>query len=255
MNPVGDLSFGKTIKSFIPGLIASLGVLILLDLSYQLAQLTEASYGAVTRPLWKCLLSHSFFHRVILGSTVVATATGAILLPMSLALGFFINTLLWLIVNRHCRRWADRWMDPAILVLRKSLETRAQGLLAPALGPPPRSMPKAISLQSFYLPALDLDKVLYLWESYFSWYEFQINSAFAVAFSSLAYAVSFCWLASRLALGFPDFLTYLGLPLILAGFASWFLVYAAIRNLVRHQESFVLYLTGALHLPTPAPAA
>ena len=45
---------------------------------------------------------------------------------------------------------------------------------------PQANSPLRSSLENFYLPTISLDRLNYLWESYFSWYEFQINTAAAL---------------------------------------------------------------------------
>lgn len=93
------------------------------------------------------------------------------------------------------------------------------------------------------------DQLTFLRESYFSWFEFQLNSAAAVLLAALAYAptvivLSQTWLRP-LHCGL-----HLALPLGTAAGLIAFLVIAAERNLRRYQEGFIWFLAGTLRLPS-----
>lgn len=104
----------------------------------------------------------------------------------------------------------------------------------------------AVSLQGFYLPLVDLGKLTFLQESYFSWYEFQANSAAASVFVAVIYALAFS-LTLKSSQGPGYVAVYLGIPLALLIVFVWFLAFAAKKNLARYQESFLWFLLGSVH--------
>jgi hypothetical protein len=244
MNPLSSFSFDKIIKTFIPGLIATGVPLLLIELLYRLSQVRGCEAGA---GLWQCFLVGSFFNVVVLRDTARATAFGAALLPLALMLGFFINTALWLWVNSHFRRWADHNMDGRLLAARKVLETRAVEGLGTVLGSRDSGIPRT-HLQDFYSPLLDLDKLTLLRESYFSWFEFQVNSAAALLLTGITCVVTIVRLGYKWSVTI-DWAGHVVVPLALVAAVVTFLVFAAERNLRRYQEGFLWFLAGTLHFP------
>lgn len=103
MNPLSSFSFGKIIKTLVPGLIATGAPLLALELYYHLS---EGSQCLPPTGLWRCFVRDSLIRMVILKDSTSAAAFGAALVPLALVLGFFLNTALWLSVNGPCRRWA-----------------------------------------------------------------------------------------------------------------------------------------------------
>lgn len=239
MNPLSSFSFGKLIKTFIPGLLAAGAPLLVGELVYRLSGQETCPAGT---GLWRCFFSESFVWSVALADATRAAAFGAALVPLSLILGFSINTLLWLCVNEPCRRWCDARLDPALLAARRRLEALALQGMRPLAGEP---APHRIHLPDFFLPRLDLPQLTFLRESYFSWFEFHLNSAVALSLTVAAYAVTFVWLGLvwELPIGW---LQHVVLPVALAAGAVALLVVAGIRNLTRYQEGFLWFLAGTL---------
>lgn len=241
MNPISSFSFGKVIKTLIPGLIASVAVLATFEGFYQSAHL--GPYTA-TVPLWEFFAQNSFVRRVALTDGTRATAFGAVLVPVSLMLGFFLNAGLWMWANPAFRRRVDRSLIPELTRARTLLEERARAALGTF---DERTVSRPVPLQAFYLPLLDLDKLAFLSESYFSWYEFALNSAAALALATLAYATAFCVLACKCSVAWGPVALYVGIPAAGAALLIWFLIEAAERNLKSFQERFVWFVSGALH--------
>jgi hypothetical protein len=90
VNPLSAFSFGKIIKTFIPGLLAAAAVVLVLELLYRV------SSSAPCPPrvgFWGCFFGGSLLRRVV-GDTARTTAFGALLLPLALLLGFFLNAVM-----------------------------------------------------------------------------------------------------------------------------------------------------------------
>jgi hypothetical protein len=63
MNPLGAFSFGKIIKTFIPGLLAAAAVLLLVEVLYRISSATPCSPRS---GFWGCFFAESFLRRVAL---------------------------------------------------------------------------------------------------------------------------------------------------------------------------------------------
>lgn len=193
MNPLSSFSFGKIIKTFIPGVIAAGAPLLLIEFGYRV---TEGSGCAPGVGLWRCFATGSFFRQVVLRDGTSAAAFGTAMVPLALMLGFFVNTSLWLCVNERCRQWADFKMDTQLKATRVALEARAiEGLTVVLRGQDPGT--PRVHLHDFFLPLMDLDRLTFVRESYFSWFEFQINSAAALLLTGTAYAATIVPLSHR----------------------------------------------------------
>ena len=170
MNPLSAFSFGKIIKTFIPGLLAASAVILVLELLYRMSLSTPC---APRSGFWGCFFGGALVRRFI-ADTGRTTAFGALLLPVSLLLGFFLNTVMWFRVNSWCRTRADNATGDAFKSARASLEEDARFAFRSVLGE--TAAVPSVQLTDFYLPLLDLDKLSFVRESYFSWFEFHLNS-------------------------------------------------------------------------------
>ena len=122
MNLLSAFSFGKIIKTFVPGLLAAVGVVLVVELLYRLSLSTPCPPGS---GFWGCFFGGSFLRRVALVDTARTTAFGAFLIPLGLMLGFLLNTVMWLCVNDRCRRRVEGQLDTNLMAARRSIETRA----------------------------------------------------------------------------------------------------------------------------------
>jgi hypothetical protein len=223
-------SFGKIIKTILPGAILTTALLLLVE-----------GFWTLWRPGMGFLLGK------IPNDWVTPVTAG--LIPLSLLLGFFLNTFTWMALNHRMRARSDSELDATVYAeLRKKL---SEGLwedsakyfpkLGGALGQVP--LPSRPPLEYYYLPVVTLTNLNYLWESYFCWYEFDINSACALLLTVPA----------------AGFLLWVKLPqchsllllLILALLAfSWVLYMslrrAAVKNLVSYEKNLLLLITGSL---------
>ncbi len=241
MNPLSAFSFGKILKTFIPGLIAAAGSLLLVELAYRVSSGKPCAPGS---GFWPCFFSESLLS-VALADTARTTAFGALLLPIALMLGFLLNTVMWFCVNDICRRRADRKIDGALREAHATLEGKALEayravLAAPAAAP-------RVHLSDFYLHLVDLEKLTSLRESYFSWFEFHLNSLGALCLTAAAYTVTVTALGQRWSIAF-SWLSHLVVPLAAVLALGMFLWCAGLRNLQRYQEGFVWFLVGTLHV-------
>ena len=211
------------------------------ELIYRTSTAMPCASGA---GFWGCFFDGSFLRRIVFADSNRITAFGALLLPVALMLGFLLNTAIWFCLNDRCRGWADRTMDGNLRNARTALESDARFAFGTVIGEG-AGVPR-VHLSDFYLTCLDLDKLTFLRESYFSWFEFHFNSVAALTVTTVAYAVTVVTLALRWSLAM-NWLTHLILPCVLMAGLGWFLAVAGLHNLRRYQEGFVWLLVGTLH--------
>jgi len=246
LNPLSAFSFGKIIKTFIPGLIATLALAFIIELLHLWTQKIPASELAVS-PLWLTFRNHSYFCTSSPTQGANVAVVGAIVLPLALTLGFFLNTIHWLWFHRFFANKAreERRKDVNFSALEDSLMAEANFLVQVVS---PGVTFEEPALQHVFLPFVDLERLHYLRESYFSWYEFQVNSAKAWLLSLLAYMAVFVALALHWSICLQQYAFYLGIPLVLSIIVVLVLWKAALCNLVRYEERFLLFLAGSLYL-------
>lgn len=222
-------SFGKIIKTILPGAILTVALLLL----------AEGAWGLL-RPgtgflLWKVPKDW-------------ITPVTAALIPLSLILGFSLNTFAWMTLNRHMRARSDAMLRNTVFAaMRKKL---SEGLWADSseyfekVGRPfeKELYPDRPPLEYYYLPLVSLTNLNYLWESYFCWYEFDINTACALMVSALAAGFL---LSVKLR---PSAYLLCGVVLLLVVGCALCLVLtrAAVKNLVSYERNLVLLITSSL---------
>ncbi len=218
-------SFGKIIKTFLPGTLLCAAMLVVLEGLY--------------RWLANCSIVP------LIANKDVIVATTAALLPLSLLLGFALNTLVWLVFNRFIARpLVRRTLDksPTYNALRSALLERLKtGLrnIAPAI----REVDDEFqSLEYFYLPVVTLERHNQLWESYFSWYEFQANTAFAV----VLLAAALIFYLSVKPLHAPHELWACLLTVVISIVGAAILMIASIMNLLEFDRKFLVLVAASL---------
>lgn len=190
------------------------------------------------------------------------TALVTLLLPVSLLLGFLLNTVVWVSVNPAKKTHARAEVDKRFVGLRDVIARVRDSELselrtdAPDAKPWPRE-----SFEYYFLCSVEVERLAHLWESYFSWYEFHINSAFAIplfAGSTALYAglsffgagplVGHCLLAGATVL-----VSVATGVACLVGLSK-----SATRNLVEYEKGLLLLIAGSLRKTekpgAPAPA-
>jgi hypothetical protein len=104
--------------------------------------------------------------------------------------------------------------------------------------------PSRESLEYFYLPLVSLERLNYLWESYFSWYEFQVNTGFAVLFSTPS--VMFLTWVKMEPSPWSRFLGVAAGVTVFVALLFWWLWIAARENRAEYQRNLMLLIAGSL---------
>jgi hypothetical protein len=225
-------SFGKIIKTILPGSILTAGLVLLL----------EALYGWRSGPE-KSLLA-------MLANEKWLTAFTASLVPLSLILGFLLNTWVWFFFNGAMRREVQRRLKPDVFPkLRQKLSDDLWRKISSYLAEPGKTFdradyPSRESLEYFYLPVISLQRLNYLWESYFSWYEFQINTAFALLIATPS-VIFLAWIKLPDAHG-ELFLRGAGALAVFVLLLFWWLWVAARENRAEYERDLLLLVAGSL---------
>lgn len=229
----GAFSFGKIIKTILPGSVLA-GALVLL---------CETAWFAYT--------GSSFLG--LLAMQELLTVAGAILVPVSLLLGFILNTFVWLHLNGLVRKRVDaQLLHSPFAELRAALCEQLQGEVTEQMGEPHARLcqggwPARTAIEYYFLPVVSVEHLTHLWESYFSWYEFHLNTLCALAIS-----VPFVWalLLVRFAVG-PGWSILLcaGVALTVL-WLCWMLWTAAIRNMLAYERNLVLLIAGSIAAAT-----
>jgi hypothetical protein len=227
-----SFSFGKIIKTILPGFILTAAIIFLIE---AIARWYGGAGGSLIA--------------MIAAKELLATVT-AVLVPVSLILGFLLNTGVWFCCNSTLRSQVDAQLSSTVFPdIRQKLMARmwdniSKELKAPDVAKRQFENPTRESLEYFYLPVISLDRFNYLWESYFSWYEFQINTAAALMPLMLGEFI-LLWVAVRPThpeLFLLSALTLLPLTLLLV-VGLW---YAAKRNLLEYRKNILLLIAGSL---------
>jgi hypothetical protein len=233
-------SFGKIIKTILPGSILTAALLLVLECVWALAHPAEGFLLGKIPEDW-------------------VTPVTAALVPVSLTLGFFLNTFTWIVLNPRMRvRCDDRLNPTGYCAMRKGLsesmlaETVAHFAKGGRALDQTNLLPRP-ALEYYYLPLVGLTNLNYLWESYFCWYEFDINSACALV-ACLPAAGCLYWVRSQNC-PWALSLTVLVLLSALAVAAFWGLSRAAVRNLAAYEKNLMLLITGAVVADARKPAS
>jgi hypothetical protein len=143
-------SFGKIIKTFLPGSLLCAGLLL------------------VAEALCQALGRQSIVPIIANKDVIVATTAG--LLPLSLILGFVLNTVVWFAINRWMRALVHLQLGRSVthVTLRSALVDRLHAGLKRVAPTLTAVDPEFESLEYFYLPLVTLEHHSQLWESYFS---------------------------------------------------------------------------------------
>lgn len=238
MNPLGAFSFGQIIKTLIPGLIASGALVPILELMYRVGMPHAAS--------WRELLRQSFTWKVILQNPVGFVT---LLFLSALMLGFLLNTCHWFFLHACCDRRCLKDRTDEERKEREAHEQRLQELAKEgfaAVFPGTRVEHVKVETPAFFLARVDFEKFLYLRESYFAWYEFQMNSLAAVAVLFLSVAGSSVAAACQGLIDWISEVLFLVASLVVLALVIGFLWKAALRNLAIYKERLLWFLVGTL---------
>jgi hypothetical protein len=224
-------SFGKVIKTILPGSILAGGLILLAEALWRWSVSGESLLARLASKEW-------------------LTGVTAALVPVSMILGFLLNTWVWLFFNPRMRRQVDGELSKTIFPeIRKRLSADLWKNIRSYIEESGKTLnqvenPARESLEYFYLPVVSLDRLNYLWESYFSWYEFQINTAFAIALST-PFALFLLWVRTHEQSTALFLKIAAGLVIVVVFLFRW-LWKAAKENRKEYEKDLMLLIAGSL---------
>ena len=236
MNIFGAFTFGRLIKTFLPGIVLFAASLLYLD---TILTLLGADF-VVTR--WA-------IDNPIL--TTVATV------PASVILGIFLNTIVFGgLLDTLVRKPVDTKMaefnGKRDQVIDATIDKSGlKELIEPDLM---QYFRKKLDFEAFLLPRTDLNKLVFLQESYWYYLEFQINIALAAGYGSVGLIAWYTVVDGRLGLATPAAVAA-GVGLLgLTAAGSLILIRTARLNYERHKLKLVSMWLGYMTL-SPVAAA
>ena len=222
MNPFGAFNFGNFIKIYLPGSILFLGIILGFDALFSLYE--------------KNVLS------IIKEAPIVFTF---IAIPSVLLLGIFLNMTFFIgakdIFLDSYRKEHKKPLNYCKGFLRKIIKEYLSNGNSPINTE--EDVTEVINPNFFMLAHIDIQKYNFLLESYWYYYEFQMNTFLALAFF---YPFTLWWICSRVLpkFGFNLF-AILALVLAASTIIITLLCYrCAKKNYLMHKKVYTSYLAG-----------
>lgn len=232
MNPLSAFSFGQLIKTFLPGLIASVSPFLVLETLYE--------WKKISAPASLLEFLQGSLAAKLIGANLVGWITLWVLL--ALLLGFSLNSVHWALFHDICRK---RCISPELEKANQELRRVAKRALEEVL--PGRYGRPQPSIQGFFLSQVDLAKHTFLRESYFAWYEFHMNSLVALGVVLITFVVTSISLTAHWGLAWESEAALILLVTVVCAGAMFFLWRAALLNLQTYEERSFWFLIGTLH--------
>lgn len=173
MNLFGAFSFGKLIKTFLPGFILSLAILIYLEILFEVNNLNFNIY------------------RIVSESSTLFTV---LIIPISITLGVFSNSIFFTFLNRKIITNKFYTNNESFCKFEKSVYMKMKNRFIKALDIDEKEandFKKHIDVNMFLFNKTDLNKINSIKDSYWNYLEFQLNILLAINFITPALIYSF----------------------------------------------------------------
>ncbi|HWM92538.1 MAG TPA: hypothetical protein VN493_17365 [Thermoanaerobaculia bacterium] len=232
MNLLGTFSFGRIIKTFLPGFVIVFSLVLLLDALISLIGLAPGD------SLLRWIAQNSLL-------------TSFVAIPLSLICGIFSNMVLFVYLTDSVIRRPFRKGNEELFDLQKEIfdhlysKINSRRILPQELSRRLRKS-EAFDLEYLLFPIIPLDKLIFLQESYWYYLEFQINMCLATVLFTLG---SLFWsLTNYFSLGITwwRYLAALVVGLLIATYLVRLSIRAARRNYARHVQKLLNLLVGSV---------
>lgn len=226
MNVLGVFTFGRLIKTFLPGLILFSSLLIYVEI------IGFVLFGKLT------------LSRLILGDSALFIT---LLIPSSIIAGIFSNTLFFAYANDFFISGHHRREYPEFYEFEKHITKLIKQQISTDIGVPEYLRPgfeRYLDVGHFVLDKTPLDKLIFLQESYWYYMEFQVNGILATIFAAPAIALS--WVLFSLQNGLASYLVLLVLVtmMVLSMFLFKVMRDGAMKNYDRHKKNHFSLIMG-----------
>jgi len=233
MNVFGTFTFGRLIKTFLPGTVLFASALLYLD---AVANLFGLDFSVINWAIGNPIL------------TTLAT------IPGSIILGILLNTvvfggLLDVLVRQPVNSEMSEFNVLRDSIVDCTLNTSETNTLIPS--DIYDTFKEHVDFDSFMLPRVDLDKLVYIRESYWYYLEFQVNVALASVFSLTG--VFFWWIRHDTVVGLTagPALVLAAALILVTGLVFVALIRAARLNYMRHKKKLLSLWIGQMAAGTP----
>jgi hypothetical protein len=233
MNVFGAFTFGALIKTFLPGFVWLVALVI------AEADLSQA-FGMEPQ-LWAFAQNKDQF------AVVLA-------IPASILLGLLSNMIVFMGVNDHLVRVPVRAANAKLFALYDDLAARLRARCWNAIGCTGQDLETAfkenIDVELIMLHSIGTSTLAYIREQYWFHLEFQLNLLLSLWALALACAVSIGLNAQSYQHAFA-----LLLAIVVVGAAgTWFLLFAARKNYCRHVAKMASMMASVLCPPVKEPS-
>ncbi len=227
MNHFGAFNFGNFIKIFLPGFILFTGIFFALDALFSIYITGKELFGTVK------------------GAPVIFSF---IAIPSILILGIFLNMTFFLclkdkILQRLLKKEHSDLIHPCDTFLGETVKGYFENVKFSL--DTKKGIVKIINPNFFVLSIVDLHKFNFLLESYWYYYEFQVNTMLALVIS---YPFAAFWLYSRLLpkVGYTLFFILIAVLTVSIIAANILCFKCAQKNYVTHKIAVSSYWAGLL---------
>jgi hypothetical protein len=228
MNIFGAFTFGSLIKTFLPGFVWLVALLLIF------VDLQEMAGAKQT--LWTHIQAKD-------------QAALVLAIPASILLGLLSNVVVFMGVNDYLVRVPVRAASPGLCALYDMLAQRVRDRYWEALGNADPALRPAfnthIDAELVLLHCIGVDKLAYVREQYWYHLEFQLNMLLSIGALALALVI---WLLLPVT---PRGVLLAGACVMLALLAMRALVLAARKNYARHIAKIATIMAAALYRPLP----
>lgn len=164
MDLLGGFDFGRLIRMFLPGIVVFVGLIFAADAIHELIRSTETP-------------SHAVLQLVKEYQTIFLAAS----IPSSLICGLLVNSVMFVTnITRLAGNTAERRKLSITMIEELVAHCDKQGIATRLLEITPDWAKEKLSLESFLLPILTPDRILYLKGHFYYYLQFDIAFALSV---------------------------------------------------------------------------
>lgn len=225
MNLFGAFNFGRLIKTFLPGFILLIALVMGLDC---LCTLTTAKVS---------------FIDIIIKEPVIFSLMS---IPVSLILGIFSNMVLYAGLNNLLVKNPVKKKNPELIQYYNS---QLEIIIRYSIGKNSyskkykNSLIKHLDPIFLMLHEMDLQKLVFIQESYWYYLEFQMNAMFAI-FVTYIFAILWFTLKAHPIISGKSFYILIAIISFLVISLSWLCIFCARKNYKKHIQKMLSYCVG-----------
>ena len=232
MNLLGTFSFGRVIKTFLPGFVILFAVTLFTE------TIIRVLHPSPTQSLWEFLSQNSVL-------------TSFIAIPLSLICGIFSNMALFVfftdaIIRGPFKRGNEEFFQLQTQIFDKLYKVISDSNTLPRKLAHAFRNSEALDMEYLLLPIVPVEKLLFLQESYWYYLEFQLNMSLATVLLAIG---GISWSLSNFSMLGISWASYVAATCLGAFFTAFLVILslkAARRNYARHIQKLLNLLLGSV---------